>query len=296
MHYAWQIDFCHNLINMKKNFDNDLHLTFDPEEKLRMENQLLELKLKAEFGAKTFSGGDIPAEVENSFLKNVLKFESSYLQSGETKICDILGNPKVKPEAELNDRDIKVCLSEVNSMLHEHNIAIDFGRSYDARTKYKFITEELFEECILQAGIPGMMMHFVYEEFHPDHKTDLYNKAKNFIMAWFEKEPDKILWELGDRIILPEGPALSKEKIMQKLYTTFSFYSGFSECKYVISEINFEISDDAGISCIEGAVSYNATINHQETIAIQGNFKLYFSFEYGWWDMFYFIFPGFNYP
>ena len=279
---------------MKTNFDDDLPFSFNLEEKLRMENQLLELKLKAEFGAETFSGGDLPAEVENAFLKNVLEFENSYLQSGETKISDILGNPILKLEPELDDCDLEAGLAEVNSMLLRHSIAVDFGGSYDTRTKYKFITEELFEETIFPTGIPGMMMHFIYEEFHPDHKTDLGNKAKNFINAWFEKEPDKIMWELADRIILPEGSGFSKEKIMQKLRMTFSCYSDFSECKYVISDISFEINDDTGIALVEGAVSYNASINNQETIAIQGNFKLYFSLEYGWWDIFYFSFPGFN--
>ena len=281
-------------MNMKKNFDDDLHLSFDPEEKLRIENQLLEFKLMAEFGAKTFSGGDIPAEVENAFLKNVLEFENNFMQSGETRIYDILGNPTFKPESGVDDCDLDASLEEVNEMLLQHNIAVDFGGSYDARTQYKFITEELFEECIIQTGIPGMMMHFVYEEFHPDHKIDLGNKAKNFIMAWFKKEPDKILWELADRIILPNGSALSKEQIMQKLQTTFSCYSSFSECKYVISDISFEINDDTGIALVEGAVCYNASINDQETIAIRGNCKLYFSLEYGWWDIFYFHIPGFN--
>ena len=283
-------------MNMKKNFDNDLHLSFDPEENLRIENQLLEFKLKAEFGAETFSSADIPAGVENAFLKNVLEFENSYVQSGETKIYDILGNPILKPEPEVDDCDLEACLQEVNNMLLRHNIAVDFGGSYHARTKYKFITEELFEEYIFQAGIPGMTMHFIYEEFHPDHTIDLGNKAKNFIMAWFKKEPDKILWELADRIILPDGSALSKEQIMEKLLMTFDCYSGFTECKYVISDINFEINDDTGTASVEGAVSYNATINGQETIAIRGNCKLYFSLEYGWWDIFYFHIPGFNSP
>lgn len=281
---------------MKKDFDDDLPLSFDPEEQLRMENQLLDLKLKAEFGAQTFSGGEVPAEVQNAFLKNVLEFENSYLQSGEIKICDILGNPVLKSEPELEDRELEISLEEVNKLLLAHNITVDFGSSYNNRTKYKFITEELFAESIVHTGVAGMMMHFIYEEFHPDHKTDLFNKAKNFITAWFEKEPDKILWEMGDRIMFPGGTALTKEQIMQKLLITFSSFTGFSECKYVISEINFEISGDAGIACIEGAVSYGASINDQEAIAIQGNFKLYFFLEYGWWDIFYFIFPGFDYP
>lgn len=279
---------------MKKNFDDDLHLSSDPEETLRMENQLLELKLKAEFGANTYLGGDIPVEVENAFLKNVLEFENSYAQSRESKIHDILGNPVFRPESELDDMDVESHLKELNNSLLAHNIAVDFGGSYDNRTKYKFITEELFEESIFHTGITGMMMHFIYEEFHPDHRIDLEMKAEKFITAWFERDTDKLLWELADTIILPEGGTLTKTKVQEKLQATFNRFILFSDCNYVIANINFEVNDDAGMACAEGVVNYNALTANQEAIAIQGSFKLYYCLEYGWWDICYFIFPGFT--
>lgn len=285
-------DFKHNPMKMKKNFDDELNL--NTEGNLKMENQLLELKLKAEFGAETFSGGDIPPYVENRFLKNVLEFENSYLKSEEAKICDILGNPRFKPEPELDDREVELYLEQVNDKLQKHNITVDFGGSYDNRTKFKFITEELFEECIFQTGIPGMMMHFIYEEFHPDHKIDLESKAQKFISAWFEQDTDKLLWELADKVVLPEGSCLIKEKVKEKLNSAFSLYALFFDCKHVIAEINFEVNDDAGRAFAEGVVSYNALMVNQEAIAVQGPFKLFFCLEYGWWDICYFVFPGFE--
>ncbi len=280
---------------MKKNFDNDLPLSFDPEVNLQMENQLLELKLKAEFGAETFSCGDIPADVENAFLKNVLEFEKNYLQSGETKICDILGNPILKLETELSDPDFESDLEMVNSMLLKNNITVDFGGSYNTRTKYKFITEELLEESIFHAGIPGMMMHFIYEVFHPDHKIDLEIKSEKFISAWFEQDSDKLLWELADVIILPEGSSLKKDQLQKKLQNTFDRYILFSDCKYVIADVSFEVNDDTGMAFAEGVISYNALMTNHEAIAIQGPFKLYYCLEYGWWDICYFEFPGFEF-
>ena len=280
---------------MKKNVDNDLPLSFEPEENLQMENQLLELKLKAEFGSETFLSGDIPAEVENAFLKNVLEFENNYLQSGETKISDIIGNPIWKPEPEIHDCELEASLAEVNGILLRHNIVVEFGGSYDNRTKYKFITEELLEESIFHAGIPGMMMHFIYEEFHPDHKIDLEIKSEKFISAWFEKDTDKLLWELADTIILPEGPALKKDKMKEKLLRTFDRYILFSDCRFVIAEVDFEVNDDAGMAFAEGVVSYNAQLANHEAIAIKGSFKLYYCLEYGWWDICYFVFPGFEF-
>ncbi len=280
---------------MKNVHDDDLPLSSDPEENLRMENQLLELKLKAEFGAQTFLGDDLPAEIENKFLKNVLEFENSFSNTKEARICDILGNLRMKPEAELDDLEVELFLNEVTELMLSKNIAVDFGGSYDSRTKYKFITEELFEESIFHSGIPGVITHFIYEEFHPDHKIDLENKAQKFISAWFEKDADKLLWELTDRIILPEGSTLSKDKVKEKLQNVFSSYARFSEIRYVIADISFEVLDDAGMACVEGVVSYNALMDKQEAIAIQGSFKLYFCLEYGWWDICYFVWPGFSF-
>ena len=56
------------------NLGNDnLQLSDDPEENMRMENELLQLKLKAELGAETYISGNFPPSVENDFLKNELQ-------------------------------------------------------------------------------------------------------------------------------------------------------------------------------------------------------------------------------
>jgi len=280
---------------MKNINDSDLLLNLDPEENLRMENQFLELKLKAEFGAETFASSDLPADIENQFLKNVLEFEKSFSQSRENKVSDILGNPFMKPEAELDDLRIELYLNRVNKMLLEKNIAVDFGGEYSNRVKYKFITEELFEASIFPAGIPGMIMHFSYEEFHPDHAIDLEKKARKFISGWFDKDIEKLLWELADYIILPNGTTLGKEKVSEKLNQAFSRYSHFSEYKHLISDVTFAIDDESGNACVEGVVSYNALMAKNEAIAIQGSFKLYFCREYGWWNIYFFVLPGFEF-
>ena len=56
---------------------DDLPLSIDPEENLRMENEILKLKLKAELGTEPHFMNNVPSEIENEFLKNVLAFEHS---------------------------------------------------------------------------------------------------------------------------------------------------------------------------------------------------------------------------
>ena len=53
-------------------------LSDDPEENLRMENELLKLKLQAQFGASPGTSEGLPPGIENEFLKNVYAFEQSH--------------------------------------------------------------------------------------------------------------------------------------------------------------------------------------------------------------------------
>ena len=78
--------------------ENDFPQDNDPQEALRLENELLTLKLIAELGAKSDSTADIPPEVENQFLKNILAFEQATAQgSKQIPIYQLLGRPAFKP-------------------------------------------------------------------------------------------------------------------------------------------------------------------------------------------------------
>ena len=77
-----------------------MHLNDNPEENLRMENEFLQLKLKAELGAKTFISSNFPPEIENEFLKNVLAFENSFSNAPLKKMYELLEKPKYEPETE----------------------------------------------------------------------------------------------------------------------------------------------------------------------------------------------------
>ena len=66
----------------------------DPEEQLKMENEILKLKLNAELGGRFESLTDIPADIENLFLKNVIAFEHEHANADIKTVHDVLGNPE----------------------------------------------------------------------------------------------------------------------------------------------------------------------------------------------------------
>jgi len=281
--------------NLNENND-ELPLSDDPEENLRMENELLKLKMQAELGSRSYTAPDIDPEIENEFLKNVLAFEQNYAKSKQVKVYDLLGRPDYKKAEDLPDLLLEEALDDLIDLLSEKNIAVDFDEEIAPRTRYIFITEELFEEEMDDFTMPGMICHFDYEEFHPNHKKDIERRALDFITGWFNKSLDEKSPELGDGFIQPDGKLLSKEAVVARIKRIFERCTAFTDEKYEFFDIGFQLDGPTGMGHAEGGVKYLALLDTGETIPIGGAFKLYMSLDYGWWNIVHIVFPGFQYP
>ncbi len=277
------------------NNTGDQPISDDPEENLRMENELLKLKMQAELGAQSYSTSDIDPEIENEFLKNVMAFEQNYANAKPVKIGDLAGNPEVKKAADLADDEIETELEKITALLSEKNIEVYFGEGYDSRIKYQFITEELFDHETTFMPMPGMTTCFDYEEFHPNNKKDIENRATEFLTEWFERSLNEKSWELGDPFILPDGKILSKTDVVAQVKRIFDSYTAFTDEKYKFFDIGFQMDGYNGMGHAEGAVKYMAVLENGEVMPMSGPFKLYMTFEVGWWSIFHIVFPGFEY-
>ena len=140
-----------------------------------------------------------------------------------------------------------------------------------------------------------MIRHFTYEEFHPNHKLDIENRTMEFLSHWFDRSFDEHSWELSDAFILPDGKILSKAEVSKKLKTVLDCYTDFTDCKYSIDDIRFELNNDTGMGHAEGTVKFNAILENHEVKSFEGPFKLYLSLDTEWWSIFYFVFPGFEF-
>ena len=282
---------------MEENKDmNPKKFSDDPEENLRIENEILKLKLQAEKGAVFGDSNDLPADIEHSFLQNVQQFEDAWKDAKQVKVYELLGNPDYKKESELTDIEIKTELKKLFDLLENNNILLAVLGDYDPRIIYKFITEELFEHETDDVQLPGMTKNFTYEEFHPNHKMDIHARAIEFLSDWFEQKFNEYSWELNDPFILSYGRMMPKKEVLKKLNLVFNSYSSFTNAKYAIAEISFQWNDEQanGMGHAEGMVKYDARLENGEWIPFEGPFKLYMSNEHGWWSIFYFVFPGFT--
>jgi hypothetical protein len=147
----------------------------------------------------------------------------------------------------------------------------------------------------MNVQLPGMIMHFIYEEFHPNHKLDIEHKAAKFMNSWFSQEKEQLSFSLADALVLPDRRVWKKDKVMDRFAKVFDSYPMFKNGKYQIEDINFEIKEDIGLAYAEGLMKYTALAENHDAIEFEGPFKLYFTLEYEWWSIYYFVIPGFEF-
>lgn len=271
--------------------------TGEPEPKdLQSENELLRMKLQTEAGAVIGMKADIPPELENIFLQNVLAFEASTHHVKMVSLYEYLGRPAIKELEELRPDEVGTELARLQSLLAEKHVQFDIMEEYEPSVIYKFITEELFLQQTYETLLPGMIRHFTYEAFHPNHRMEIYERTLDFLTDWFERQLDENSWELSAEFVLPDGNVQSREQVVQKIKSIFACYKTFTRCQYAMGEISYEWDEkkNRGLAYSEGMVKYVGVRENGEEVPVEGPFKFYLSNDNAWWNIFYFNFPGFT--
>jgi hypothetical protein len=270
----------------------------DPTFDLPLENELLMLKLKAEFGAECTTGTDeIPPSVVNEFLRSVYEFERKFREPRPmVRIYEKIGQPFFRGSGELGDRRLSAELKRLLIILKAHGIELDVMGEYPDRVIYRFITEELFQYSMEDLVIPGFIHHFCYEDFHPNHELDIRQRAVEFLSQWFGKQINEFSWQLADPFVHPDSRQFAKRTVLKKIQAIFDSYSSFYNCEYLISKLEFEWSEamQNGKAFVEGRVRYDAKLESGEVQHVEGSFELYLANAGNWWSIFYFVFPGYN--
>jgi len=270
----------------------------DPQKNLQIENELLRLKLQAEFGAVSAGSADMPAEMEHEFLKSGLAFEQRSANAKRVTLYELLGRPVYKKADDLDEQFIGEAFQAITGMLDQHNIDVAFLRPRDDRFKYRFITEELFEHEMDDLLMPDMMICFTYEEFHPDHDLDIRSRVDNLLSGWFNRSTKEIGIYLADNFMIPQDNILPKAQLLEKLDLVFAAYTAFEEQDFSISNVAFEIKEgDERVEAVghaEGELRYVAVLENGERKKIEGPFKIYLNCEYNWWQIYFFYLPGLN--
>ncbi len=154
------------------------------EENLKAENEFLKMKMMLEQGAlfgKGTAGADLPAEIENQFLQNIMAFEMQSANPTYIKLFDKIGRPAhFKAVTEIADNAFDEAWDELCDYLRRYNIILNVcSPNISTKELYRFTIEELFDHEMEDMDVPGMMSCFTYDEFHPDPYYENAEAATN---------------------------------------------------------------------------------------------------------------------
>lgn len=153
-------------VNLPENFDED------DSTNLRFENEFLKLKIQAEFGAAHLSSKGLPPEIENFFLKNVIKLEQAFANRQTISLYEKIGRPPfIKPHL-LDDEGIEREQLALEDVMRKKGVFVTFSTNDTFRSKYIFITEKLFKVQVDDLDMPEIMMHFNCVDFNDDLDGD----------------------------------------------------------------------------------------------------------------------------
>ena len=265
----------------------------DPIEDLMASNEIMKLKLELEHSMVMSESCELSPETENLWLNYVYDFEKSHKKCGRTKVFDLMGRPTFAKYDSLNNSQIRRELSGLRTLMAEKNIALDCLCEYDDVAIYRFITEELFEFEMDSFIMEGMVRHFIYEEFHPNHDHDLRRYATRFIESilsrrWNE-EYDQLM--LTDQISF-QGSDYAPAKISSIVLAFQEAHILIVVEKIEIERVTSDIANDRGT--VEAHLAYIVHPREGKKRLFEGKCTIHFVYENDDWSISAFELPGFG--
>ncbi len=132
-----------------------------------MLNDVKRTELQERYGMQFHRVGNskAPPEIEAQWLDHVEEFERQFETAEEIPLRQFVGFPETAPIESLAPDAIEDALETLLEHLAKHEVFVDFPDEVEAPEAYRFITEELLDEHVIDIRIPGMRCRFLYEEF-----------------------------------------------------------------------------------------------------------------------------------
>ena len=191
----------------------------DPQGRIqRILNDKKRKELEEKFEITSFvEESKLSADEEAQYLDYLEEFERQFNATEQITLRAYLGCPDIKPIENLHPDDFTRELDNILNLMAHHNVYLDFLCNVDEEEIYRFVVEELMDQKVDDIRIPGMNLHFIYEEFHPNIEYDIKSCTDNFLYALLYGEQEQVVMtmaadELYDRCGMPTDRAdVSKE-------------------------------------------------------------------------------------
>ncbi|HTE26328.1 hypothetical protein [Flavitalea sp.] len=255
-----------------------------------LENEILLMKLNAEFGAQIFLPEQrIDPEIENHFLRSVYNFEKNAASGRELQtIYKIIGEPVYPDETIMDEEQVSKKLDALLDLLYQHKIVLDTLVEYPDRALYRFITTEFFQVEIDLPGGTDCYMHLCYEDFYPNHDYDLRQATRyfvNFIIDDLSLVPQNGLYT---RVRTSSGLLIGYKEATTVIRASRTEFSSLNLHQLNIREVL--ILDDVAFVGFE--VEYTGLLPDGGTIEVKGEGQLEFVYSDELWWISFLKFPG----
>lgn len=282
--------------------ENEEKFSDNEEEHLRIENELLRLKLMAQFGNdfQMHSEHEIPPEVENKFLKNVIAVEDQFASGDHTAISifEKIGKPPFTLLENISSKQLETELKRLKKLLQQNNIAIHFEYGpYSNEAVYKYITERVFQKEVEKDIFHGMIWNFIYEEDFPNNEEAIKKNTHLFFEDWLFMKFNEYSGQMASEFLSANGSNLTRNEVYEKIKLFSDCFVAFNNDGYNIDNIKVDGQPDGSfMGFSEGMYKYDAQLENGEYMHFEGPFKLYQRREIDetYWRIFHFVIPGFN--
>lgn len=143
------------------------------EEEIQNENEFLKMSLMAEFGGEFIDNNNLPAEIENRFLKEIQKFHRLQINTLPVIIYDLLGRPEYDHPNDLSDEEIEKRVLSFQMALAQKQIAVVTLSKVGNREFYRFIVEDVFKMETMEFKSKNFSMNIIYEDLYPSEEANV---------------------------------------------------------------------------------------------------------------------------
>ena len=254
--------------------ENEDSTTGNKKDKLKKENEEIKKQLEEDFGAlKQWSNPDLPPEMENEFLKNIMEFEKAHKEMKYVTLFEFLGNPFYRPLKGMSEVEIEMELNRLLELMGENDVILDTICDVPDEELYRFITEELFKEEVEDSHVPNMSTYFIYEEFYPNHEYDLKTLTEDFLQKYLDKNSDDY-----DKLLTYEALKLDWHKNFRATFSRFEIE------KYKLLKLDFDLDEEKGTASFQCDVK--ATVDGSgDVFHIRGKGKMNFVLVWDFWSV-----------
>lgn len=260
-----------------------------------VENLLLRMKLESMFGGEIFMPKMNDLETENIFLQNIIELEEMEMNATPVSVYEYIDRPEFVPVNNIPSGEMKAVLKDLVDYMNEKGVYLEIGGQYPDETIYRFIVEELFWETLSNLKMPGMESCFVYEDYYPNPKISLELLTTELLNDWSTLDVAYFRFLLSDFCITPEGLCHNKKEVFEKIDAYAAKLEKLEQFAFQIGNLRFQEENAAAMQAIvSGSLSFCSSPKQGAVEQIDGVFEFSFKFDQGFWELYYFKLPGFE--